>query len=108
MSRLRLNVTFNIDWPGADTERSSLMPSTRLTASSSDVRDLAFDFFDRAARQRRAHHHVRQVDGREAIDAEPHERGGADHDERHDHHGREDRARMQMAARAAHDVTPRW
>ena len=34
MSRLRLNVTFSIDWPGADTERSSLMPSTRLTTSS--------------------------------------------------------------------------
>src|SRR5215510_7861545 len=34
MLRSRLNVMFSIDWPGADTERSSLMPSTLLTASS--------------------------------------------------------------------------
>jgi hypothetical protein len=34
MSRSRLKVTRTIDWPVDDTERSSLMPSTRLTASS--------------------------------------------------------------------------
>ena len=34
MSRFRWNVMLSIDWPGADTDRSSLMPSTRLTASS--------------------------------------------------------------------------
>ena len=83
-------MTFTIDWPGAETERSSLMPSTRLTASSRMSETCVFDFLDRCAGQRRAHHDVRQIDGGEAIDAEAEERGGADDDEREDQHRGED------------------
>ncbi len=72
MSRSRLNVTFTIDWPGADTERSSLMPSTRLTASSRMSETWLSTSSTDAARQRRPHHDVREIDGGEAIDA----RGG--------------------------------
>ena len=85
-------MTFTIDWPGAETDRSSLMPSTRLTASSrmsetcvstssteapgSVVRTMTFG----------------QIDGGEAVDAEAEERRGADDDERQDDHRGEDRS----------------
>jgi hypothetical protein len=71
---------FSIDWPWRR-DRAELADAFHaIDRFFERIGNLAFDFFDRSARQRRAHHHVRQIDGREAIDAEPHERGCADHD----------------------------
>ena len=96
-------MTFNIDWPGADTERSSLMPSTRLTASSSTSEIwLSTSSTEPPGSVVRTMTFGRSTDG-EAIDAEPHERRGADDDERHDQHRREDRAPDADGGECAHD-----
>ena len=55
------------------------------------LRDLAFDLFGRRARIRDGDRHRRQVDVREQVDAQPHERVQADHGQRQDEHRRKDR-----------------
>ena len=67
------------------------MPSTVLTASSICCGDLGLHLLGRGAGQRRADGDGGQVDGREAVDAELEVAAAADHDQRQDQHGREDR-----------------
>ena len=65
-SRSSSKVAITTELPALETERSSRMPCTVLTASSMLLGDLRLDVLGRAAGQRGAHHHRRQVDRRES------------------------------------------
>src|SRR5207249_7382049 len=67
------------------------------------VGDFRFDLLRRRAGLHRGHEHRRKIDLRKAIDAEPRERERADHGEREDENGREDRSFDAEFGKPLHD-----
>ena len=79
------------------------MPLIVLTAFFDLVGDLGLDLLRRGARLDRRDGDGRDVDLREAIDAEARERERADDGQRQDEHGREDRTFDAERSKPLHD-----